>query len=80
MDSVHGKVKRHLPHTLISEASKDLAIQLGYKPIPYYFADGEYNGSMTIYLKSGCVTMDDCRIWHGENNISFERDLGFIDE
>lgn len=66
------------PHALISEVSKSLCESLGYKPIPHYYADGEYGGVMTIYLNSGCVTIGDCKDWHKENHIIYEKNLGFI--
>ena len=75
-----GKWKDHVtpPHTLISGKSNVLAKQLGYKPIPYYYADGEHSDVWMIFLKSGCVTIDDCKEWHEINNVKFEKNLGFV--
>jgi hypothetical protein len=52
------------PHALIRESSKDLAVQLGYRPFPYYYADGKYYGVMKMYLKTGCITSTECDEWH----------------
>jgi len=52
------------PHALIRETSKDLAERLGYRPFPYYYADGEYCGVMKIFLKTGCITSEECDKWH----------------
>lgn len=54
------------PHTLISENSVSLAKVLGYLPHPYYYADGESYGVWKIYLRSGCVTSYDVKMWHKE--------------
>lgn len=47
------------PHVLIDENSVELAISLGYRPFPYY-ADGEYKGVWQMYLKTGCITEEEC--------------------
>lgn len=52
------------PHTLIQESSRDLAIQLGYRPFPYYYANGEYSGILQMFLKTGCLTPEECDKWH----------------
>jgi hypothetical protein len=57
------------PATLIREESVELAKQLGYRPFPYYYADGEFNGVWQMYLKTGCMTEDDVEEWHKLNNI-----------
>ena len=57
------------PSTLISEESVELAKQLGYRPFPYYYADGEHNGVWQMYLKTGCMTEDEVEEWHKKNNI-----------
>jgi hypothetical protein len=57
------------PTTLIREESVELAKQLGYRPFPYYYADGEFNGVWQMYLKTGCMTEDDVEEWHKLNNI-----------
>ncbi|MCM3743241.1 hypothetical protein M3193_03720 [Sporosarcina luteola] len=66
-----GKWKsfREPPHALISEDSVELVKELGYKPIPYYYADGRSGGAWTIMMKSGCVTELECKEWHEENSI-----------
>jgi hypothetical protein len=55
------------PHTLIDEQSIELAKSLGYRPYPYYYADGESNEVWQIFLKTGCITLGDCDKWHNEN-------------
>lgn len=64
-----GKWKSHHepPHALISEESVNQAIELGYKPYPYYYADGNSEGTWQMLLKSGCITEVDCTKWHNEN-------------
>lgn len=52
------------PHALIHEVSKELAIRQGYRPFPFYYADGKYCGIMQIYLKTGCLTREECDEWH----------------
>lgn len=61
-----GKWKGYInpPHVLIHENSKDLAVSLGYRPFPYYYADGRYSGVMQMYLKTGCLTRQECDEWH----------------
>jgi hypothetical protein len=59
------------PHTLIDEKSVDRAKELGYIPFPYYYADGSYQGVWQMYLKTGCITMEDVEKWHeSENEVS----------
>jgi hypothetical protein len=54
-----GKWKSHQspPNTLIDEASVNSAIELGYKPFPYYYADGEQNGVWQMHLKTGDIKL-----------------------
>lgn len=51
------------PHTLIDEKSVGQVKSLGYRPFPYYYADGEHLGVWQMYLKTGCMTEDDCQSW-----------------
>jgi hypothetical protein len=67
------------PNTLINKDSIELAKILGYKPFPYYYADGDHNDVWQINLNTGCVTQDDCKVWHKINNIEFKTNLGLID-
>jgi hypothetical protein len=68
-ENAYGKWKGHEepPHVLIDEKSADSAKILGYRPYPYYYADGKFYGVLQMYLKSGCITMDDVEDWHKEN-------------
>ncbi|MET3507023.1 hypothetical protein [Halalkalibacter oceani] len=52
------------PLALIDEVSVKLAANLGYRPFPYMYADGISNGVWQMYLKTGCITKDDCQKWH----------------
>lgn len=76
----YGKWKGHLdpPHALIKEESIQLAEDLGYKPYPYYYADGKNNGVWQLNLKSGCVTKNDCKEWHSQNTIPYMNNIGVI--
>lgn len=51
------------PHVLIDKDSKSLAEQLGYRPYPYYYADGTYHDTMIMILKTGCITEEECLQW-----------------
>lgn len=55
------KSHEHPPHVLIVKKSNELAQELGYKPYPFYYADGTDNDVLIMPLKSGCLTMDDCK-------------------
>lgn len=61
-----GKWKEHVspPHTLIAEESVSLVKSLGYIPFPYVYADGEQYGVWMMYLKTGCITVEDVDSWH----------------
>lgn len=60
-----GKWKGHHepPNTLLEKDSVDLARKLGYTPYPYYYADGKNNNVWQMNLKTGCITMQDCKEW-----------------
>lgn len=75
-----GKWKEHShpPITLIDKQSVDMAKSLGYIPFPYYHADGESYDVWQMYLKSGCITEDDCREWHSRHAIPYEKNVGVI--
>ena len=62
------------PHVLIDEKSKNLAELLGYRPFPYYYADGEYSGVMQMYLKTGCLTKQDCVEWKEGRDVALPLD------
>jgi hypothetical protein len=63
-----GKWKSHTSpaHTLIDKKSVVKARILGYRPFPYYYADGEQNGVWQMYLKTGCITEKDVEKWHNK--------------
>lgn len=67
------------PHALITGESVKKANFLGYRAYPYYYADGEFNNTWIIYLKSGCITREDCENWHKKHNLKFEKGIGVID-
>ncbi|WP_152619485.1 hypothetical protein [Cohnella kolymensis] len=75
-----GKWKGHEspPIALISQSSVAKGKELGYTAYPYYYADGEHNDTWQMILKSGCITEDDCRNWHKENGLPFEKGLNII--
>ncbi|MEK5089065.1 hypothetical protein MKY98_19370 [Paenibacillus sp. FSL M8-0228] len=60
-----GKWRSHKqpPAALIDQQSVGLAKVLGYRPYPYYYADGEQNGVWQIHMKTGCLTEADCAEW-----------------
>lgn len=64
-----GRWKQHgePPHVLINEKSVQLTRELGYRPYPYYYADGEHHGVWQMYLKTGCITEEDVEEWHNVN-------------
>lgn len=74
------KERRSPPECLIHEGSIGLAKELGYTPIPYIYADGLQNEVWEIYLKSGCITEDECKKWHIDNDVPFVMHYGVIGE
>ncbi|WP_137743336.1 hypothetical protein [Robertmurraya siralis] len=64
-----GKWKEHHspPHALIDSTSVETAKIYGYRPFPYYYADGEHNGVWQMFLKTGCITEIDVEVWHETN-------------
>lgn len=64
-----GRWKTYIdpPHVLIDCRSVNKSKKLGYIPIPYYYADGNHNEVWKIYLKTGCITLEDCEKWHNEH-------------
>jgi len=72
------KSHEYPPHVLIDEMSSEFARSLGYRPYPYIYADGVDDGVLIMYLKSGCLTEDDCEEWYNENNIPFIKNVGAI--
>jgi hypothetical protein len=69
IENGHGVWKGNYdpPNVLIAEGrSVQKARELGYRPFPYYYADGESNGVWQMYLKTGCVTYADVEAWHAE--------------
>jgi hypothetical protein len=75
-----GKWKEQIspPITLLDYQSVDLARTLGYKPFPYFYADGESNYVWQMHLKSGCFTEVDCKEWHSQHTIPYNKNLGVI--
>ncbi|WP_026702845.1 hypothetical protein [Salibacterium aidingense] len=80
--NAYGEWKGHHqpPIVLIREDSIHLAEDLGYRPYPYYYAEGEHDRVWNLLLKTGCITMEDCRKWHKVNKVPFKRDLGLLAE
>lgn len=70
-ENVYGKWKGYAdpPKALIRKDSADLARKLGYRPYPYYYADGESCDVMQMELKTGCLTEDDVEEWHKLHNV-----------
>jgi hypothetical protein len=66
------------PTALIREESVEAARWLGYRPYPYYYADGKHENVWQMQLKTGCLTSYDIRTWHEENDVPFEKDIGAI--
>lgn len=48
------------PIALIKNQGKARAIQLGYRPYPFYYADGVQSALLQVPLKTGCLTLDEC--------------------
>ncbi|QED46883.1 hypothetical protein [Cytobacillus dafuensis] len=74
-----GKWKEYQspPIVLIDKESVGLAKELNYKPFPY---NGTLNNGLVwqMFLKSGCVTIEDCREWHSQHAIPYQSNLGVI--
>lgn len=51
------------PHVLIHANSVKDAKLLGYRPFPYYYADGKFNDVWQMYLQTGCLTKK--IVWNG---------------
>lgn len=77
----YGKWKEYKspPHALIRKESIEDVKSLGYRPFPYYYADGENHSVYKMFLKTGCITNQDCKEWHDEVNLPFEMYLDVID-
>lgn len=62
-ENIHGKFReRYLPpHVLIKRDSVELINSLGYRAYPYYHDDGEDYNDWLVYLKTGCITEDECK-------------------
>jgi hypothetical protein len=67
------------PTTLIHINSVEKAKQLGYRPVPYYYADGVYDSVWQMQLKTGCITKYDCKEFHIKYGLTFEKELGVIE-
>jgi len=74
------KMRSNPPEVLIQKESANKARMVGYRPIPYYYPDGNTKGIMSMVLKTGCITYEDCEVWHDKNNIPFKKHLGVIAE
>src|SRR5690625_6163434 len=68
------KMRSNPPEVLIQKESANKARMVGYRPIPYYYPDGNTKGIMSMVLKTGCITYEDCEVWHDKNNIPFKKD------
>lgn len=64
-DNAYGRWKEHTqpPHVLIAENSVQLMRELGYRPYPYYYADGSYDGVWQAQLMTGDIMIEegDCK-------------------
>jgi hypothetical protein len=69
--NAHGKWKgyREPPHVIIKQESCGIAKRLGYRPYPYYYADGHSYRVWQMQLKTGCVTEEEVVEWHKQNTI-----------
>lgn len=69
--NAHGKWKgyREPPHVIIKQESCGIAKRLGYRPYPYYYADGHSYRVWQMQLKTGCVTEEEVVEWHEHNTI-----------
>jgi hypothetical protein len=67
------------PSVLIQEESVEEARRLGYRPYPYYYADGNHNGVWRMQLKTGCLTMEEVKAWHKKEGIPFQKNLGIVE-
>ena len=56
-ENAYGKWKEHCqpPIALVRKESVQLSKELGYKPYPYYYADGTCNDVYQIHLKTGDI-------------------------
>ncbi|MCM3452750.1 hypothetical protein M3685_02155 [Heyndrickxia oleronia] len=79
-ENANGKWKEYgePPHVLINEKSIKLSMELGYRPIPYYYTEGENYDVWKMYLKTGCITEEDCEKWHIKNSLPFKKNIGII--
>ncbi|MFC0525796.1 hypothetical protein ACFFGV_19645 [Pontibacillus salicampi] len=66
------------PSVLISIKSVELAKYFGYKPYPYFYADGTTKETWQMSLKTGCVTKEECEQWHKLNHVPYKENIGFI--
>lgn len=66
------------PNVLIHANSVEKAKLLGYRPFPYYYADGKKYDVWQMYLNTGCLTKKDCMEWHKINAIPYKENLGII--
>jgi hypothetical protein len=79
-ENLYGKWKEYQspPVVLIDNKSVEQAKKFGYLPFPYFSADGEGRGIWQMQLKSGCLTEEECKEWHSQNTIPYEKNLGII--
>lgn len=77
----YGKWKTNTPppHVLIKEESVKKMESLGYRPFPYYYADGEHHNVWQVQLKTGCITYNDCVEWHTNNKLPAKELLGIVE-
>ncbi len=57
------KVYGNVPQVLIHEDSVELAKKIGYRPFLYYYADGSTDQTWQMFLKTGCMTIEECEDW-----------------
>jgi hypothetical protein len=76
-ENAYGKWKGYVepPHALIKQESVDIARSLGYRPFPYYYADGKHHDVWQIHLKTGCLTSEELQEWNQINNLSLRKKL-----
>jgi hypothetical protein len=65
-------------HALIRKDSIEIVERIGYRPFPYLYADGENHNVWQMFLKTGCLTMEEVNRWHQNNNLPFEKNIGVI--
>lgn len=65
-------------HVLLKKESYQEMKELDYVVYPYYYADGESHDVYIAILKSGCNTLEECKLWHKKKGLSFEKNIGVL--